>query len=299
MMLDQATLPRLHMHDGEPAIDGLTRLWDFVPDQVSRWHKRQILQAALRHSRLAPAWKVVRPITAQPAWVVYFMYIPDGVFLPTHRFALSRLRDQGVRVMIVCAAREPSAIPAEISAFADALYWKALSGYDFSAYAIALREISRKSPHADVLVINDSVYGPFTDIRDVLAHAPWELTGFTASSQIENHIQSYAFVLKDVTPARMQALSGIMFRWTAMSMPPAVIAVQESRFARMASKKMTVGAYWYAAKEDVLDPVLFRPIELLASGFPFLKRSLLGKHQKLQNAEQIKDILTGLGHPLD
>ena len=193
-----------------------------------------------------------------------------------------------------------SSIPRSIhvSTFADALYWKALSGYDFSAYSAALREISRKSPHADVLVINDSVYGPFTDVRSVLAQAPWELTGFTATSQVENHIQSYAFVLKDVTPARMRSLATVMFPWRALSNPHDVIQVQETRFARVAARSMRVGAYWFAEKEQVLDPTLFRPIELITAGFPFLKRSLTGKHQTLQDVEQIRELLFSLGHPV-
>jgi hypothetical protein len=54
-----------------------------------------------------------------------------------------------------------------------------------------------------------------------------------------------------------------------------VIQVQETRFARVAARSLRVGAYWFAEKEQVLDPTLFRPIELITAGFPFLSvRSL-------------------------
>ena len=286
------------VHASTASIAGMTRHWDFVPTPVPRWRIRQAVEMVVRNSQRRPGWQAILPVTSQRAWVVYFLFAPDGRFTPTHRFALERLRDTGHRLMVVCAAPAPAAIPAEITAFADALYWKALSGYDFSAYSAALREISRKSPHADVLVMNDSVYGPFTDVRSALDQAPWELTGFTATSQVENHIQSYAFVLKDVTPARMRALSTVMFPWRALSNPHDVIQVQETRFARVAARSLRVGAYWFAEKEQVLDPTLFRPIELMASGFPFLKRSLTGKHQNLQNIEQIRELLFSLGHPV-
>jgi lipopolysaccharide biosynthesis protein len=286
------------IHASTDTIAGMTRRWDFVPTPVQRWRIRQAVETVLRNSQPRPAWKAIVPLNAQPAWTVYFLFSPDGVFTPTHRFALERLRDAGHRLMVVCAAPSAAAIPAEVAAFADALYWKALSGYDFSAYSAALREISHKSPHADVLVINDSVYGPFTDVRSVLAQAPWELTGFTATSQVENHIQSYAFVLKDVTPARMRSLATVMFPWRALSHPHDVIQVQETRFARVAARSLRVGAYWFAEKEQVLDPTLFRPIELIAAGFPFLKRSLTGKHQTLQDVEQIRELLFSLGHPV-
>lgn len=280
------------------AIPGMTRDWNFVATPVQRWRIRQAVETVFRNSQPRPAWAAIRPVSVQAAWTVYFLFAPDGIFTPTHRFALTRLRDAGHRLMVVCATTSVSAIPAEVNHFADALYWKALPGYDFSAYSAALREIARRSPHADVLVINDSVYGPFTDVRPALTHAPWELTGFTATSQVENHIQSYAFVLKDVTPSRMRSLATVMFPWRALSNPHDVIQVQETRFARVASRSCSVGAYWFAEKEQVLDPTLFRPIELIAAGFPFLKRSLTGKHQALQNVEQIRDLLFTLGHPV-
>lgn len=295
-MTDLSTENSVHASNG--SIAGMTRRWDFVPTPVQRWRIRQAVETAVRNSEPRPEWQAIVPVTPQLAWTVYFLFSPDGVFTPAHRFALARLRDAGHRLMVVCAAPARSSVPAEITAFADALYWKALSGYDFSAYSAALREISRKSPHANVLVINDSVYGPFTDVRSVLEHAPWELTGFTATSQVENHIQSYAFVLKDVTPTRMRALATVMFPWRALSNPHDVIQVQETRFARVASRSLRVGAYWFAEKEQVLDPTLFRPIELVATGFPFLKRSLTGKHQTLQDVEQIRELLFLLGHPV-
>jgi hypothetical protein len=45
----------------------------------------------------------------------------------------------------------------------------------------------------------------------------WDLTGFTASSQLANHIQSYAFSLKSVDRARMLRLSPVMFPFNAIS----------------------------------------------------------------------------------
>jgi lipopolysaccharide biosynthesis protein len=295
--MTHSSIPR-SVHTSTDTIAGMTRRWDFVPTPVQRWRIRQAVETVVRNSQPRPGWQAILPLTAQSAWTVYFLFAPDGVFTPTHRFALERLRDAGHRLMVVCAASSVAAVPAEVATFADAVYWKALSGYDFSAYSAALREISRKSPHADVLVINDSVYGPFTDVRSVLAQAPWELTGFTATSQVENHIQSYAFVLKDVTPARMRSLATVMFPWRALSNPHDVIQVQETRFARVAARSLRVGAYWFAEKEQVLDPTLFRPIELITAGFPFLKRSLTGKHQTLQDVEQIRELLFSLGHPV-
>lgn len=280
-----------------PVIDGLTNHWDFVPSQVPRWRTRQVAEILLWKSRRSPHFVRIRPVDERPEWTVYFLFAPDGKFLPVHRFTLARLKDAGHRLMVICATSHVGVVPAEVGQYADAVYWKALNGYDFSAYSLALWEIGRRSPHANVLVLNDSVFGPFTDLRTALANPPWDLTGYTASSQVENHIQSYAFILKDVTKTRMRSLSGIMFPWTALNDAKDVITVQETRFSRIAAKSMRVGAYWFGEHEKVIDPTLVRSAELIAAGFPFLKRSLLTKHQRFQDPGRIREILFSLGHP--
>jgi len=280
------------------AIPGMTRDWDFVASTIPGWRKRHIAKIMLSRSQRSPDWQEMHAVSAQAAWTVYFMFAPDGRFDPAHGFTLARLRDAGHRVMVVCATRAPADIPVEVERYADALYWKGLAGYDFSAYSAALREIARKSPHATVMVINDSVYGPFADVREALDSPPWDLTGFTATSEIENHIQSYAFVLQDVTRRRMLSLASVMFPVLALSQTDDVIQVQESRFARIASHTMRVGSYWYADGMQVVNPTLVRPIELVAAGFPFLKRSLTGKLQDRQNVAEIRELLFTLGHPV-
>lgn len=279
-------------------VAGMTPHWDFVASAVPGWRTRQTVKIMLRRSQRRPGWQALRPVTAQAAWTVYFMFAPAGQFDAAHGFTLARLRDAGHRIMVVCAAPAPAAIPAEVGHFADALYWKGLSGYDFSAYSAALREIGRRSPHATVMVINDSVYGPFTDLRHALDHPPWELTGFTATAELENHIQSYAFVLQDVTRRRMLSLASVMFPVLALSEVNDVIQVQESRFARVASRSMRVGSFWYADGVQVVNPSLDRPVELVQAGFPFLKRSLTGKLQSRHDVSKIRELLFTLGHPV-
>lgn len=279
-------------------VSGMTRDWDFTPSPVAGWRTRQRIAAMLRRSQRGPGWQTIRPVTAQARWTVYFLFAPDGRFDPAHGFTLARLRDAGHRLMVVCATPSPSVVPAEVAQYADALYWKGLTGYDFSAYSAALREIACKSPHATVMVINDSVYGPFTDVRHVLDNPPWELTGFTATAEIENHIQSYAFVLADTTRSRMRSLASVMFPMLALSQTDDVIQVQESRFARVAARSMRVGSYWFADGVEVVNPSLERPIELVNAGFPFLKRSLTGKLKDRQDIARTRELLFALGHPV-
>ena len=189
-------------------------------------------------------------------------------------------------------------VPPELLAVCDAATWKGTTGFDFSAYSLALRAVARSSPGADVFLMNDSVLGPFGDIDSVLRNTPWQLTGFTAWSAFENHVQSYALFLRDVTPDLIRGLRTVLLERTAFNRFQDVVNWQESRLARVASRTMPVGALWFEPRFDAGDPSLVRAASLLRAGFPFLKRSLVGgKLAHRADQETLRGLLDERGHP--
>jgi lipopolysaccharide biosynthesis protein len=284
--------------ESSAAIPGLVRNWTFEPSPV-RWSDRfRTVNRVLRHGRRMPASAVLKPASPNARWVTYFAYVPDGELTPSQRFTLQSLKAMALPVLVVCACPRNAAVLQVLRKLCDALLWKDLPGYDFSAYRLALSHIAAVSPGADVLVMNDSVYGPFTDLRKVFDTAAWALTGFTASNQRAPHIQSYAFLLRDVRWATMARLATVLLPGVAFHQYRHVIDLQETRFARVAARSMSVGALWFGDMRTVGDPTLARPMELLDSGFPFLKRSLLGKHQGAIERDVVLARLQALGHPL-
>jgi hypothetical protein len=281
-----------------PRLAALQPDWTFTPTaapwrvQIARHRER------LRGRVAAPASEVLVPPKGEGAWIVYFVYLPEGRLDPAHRFALDRLRALGRRLLVVCAATNAAAIPAELSRAADALLWKALPGFDFSAYALGLRSLAEHCPGSDALVLNDSTFGPLVDFRPWLDRARWDLTGFTATSNVENHVQSYAFHLRDVTPKRLGALTSVMPRRHAFNHFWAVVLWQETRFARVAAKSMSVGSFLYADTPEIEDPTLQVALPLVAAGFPFLKRSLLGKLSHVAEREETLATLAAVGYPV-
>lgn len=255
------------------------------------------IRAILRSLRPAPASRELKPATPRRHWSLYFIWSPDGRLTPAHLYTLERLRARNAGLLVVIATPDVTQIPDTLFAMADALWWKAMPGFDFSGYAIGLHAIARQSPGADVFVMNDSVMGPFGDIDRLLAGAPWDLAGFTAASLFENHIQSYAFQLRAVTPSRMRALASVFPRLWRFDRFQDVIFGQETRFARVASRSMTVGAWWWYDTGKGLDLVLKEAFELISAGYPFLKRSLLGKSRGVQPVERLVATLADLGHP--
>lgn len=280
---------------------GLIHNWWFEPSRADSWFRRERIRDALLRLRRAPPTRILRAATRQSRWLLYFAFLPDGRLTPAHRFTLERLAEQGIKLLVVCASRSADEVPAELHDVSDALIWKGLSGFDFSAYAAGLRHLARRSPGCDVFVFNDSVLGPFADLGAFLDRAQWDLTGMTGSRNDENHIQSYAFILRDLTRRRLRALMTIFPPGAAFNDFAAVVRSQETRFARVAARRMSVGAFWFAAwHPENPDPTLFTADVLLDQGFPFIKKSALAKFRPVVGAamaEALDARLLAFGHP--
>ncbi len=278
-------------------IPGLSKDWAFVPNPT-RWLTWRRAVRHLLHARAAPRHVALKLPDQRDEWIVYFIYSPEGTLTEDRVFTLSRLKDLGLPLLIICASRAPEHIDPEIGRFADALIWKDLGGYDFSAYAIGLDAIAARSPGAAVCVLNDSVFGPFSDLRPILRTSPYDFLGFTASSLVENHIQSYAFAARSVTPQFMKHMRSIFPVKHAYNRAGDVILCQELAMARVASQYGSVGALWYGQAGMVMDPTLNKPLELLDAGFPFLKKSLLSKRGSFADRDAVVERLDRLHHPV-
>lgn len=271
--------------------------WPFV-------RSRPLLRTTLNRWRVLgtrvepPAWSVISEAKPRGQWIVYFIHAPRGTLTAAHRFTLERLSLEDAGLLVVCACPADGAVLDEVRLQCDALIWKDLPGWDFSAYAIGLEQIARQSPGANVLLMNDSVLGPFRRLTPFMQEPPWRLTGFTANAGNENHIQSYALVFSQVDPGLLRALSGVLSTEWAYNSASSVILWQETRLARAACRHMTVGAWWYTDTKVIGDLCLHAPAQLIEAGFPFLKRSLIGKFADVfQRQSEIRQLLSNLGHP--
>lgn len=202
--------------------------------------------------------------------------------------------------MLVCACPASHPVLDELESQCQALYWKEVKGWDFCAYSLGLTALAQHSSGSDVLVMNDSVYGPFVPLLPFLERAPWRLTGFTGNNQGENHIQSYAFIVRQLDVGLMQHMVNILDTRHRYRRQRAVVICQESLLASRAAEQYSVGAYWFTTSAEASDLCLGWPKQLLASGFPFMKRSLLGKFTDVfAPAEDMRGLLQSLGHPVD
>lgn len=162
----------------------LTHMWRFRASHIPLSIRLNRLKFSLINIRPPPWAKVIRNAEAKDRWVIYFAYLPNAHLSAQHLYTLQRLREQSLPVLLVCATSDP-AISGLLAKYSDAIILKGLTGYDFSAYSLALNHLAERSPGSDVLVMNDSVYGPFTDLNHAITVAPWDLTGFTSSRFVE------------------------------------------------------------------------------------------------------------------
>lgn len=271
--------------------------WAYVPSRPRleivwrRWKAKRAKEAG-------PAWKAIVPAVQRQRWLVYFVFLADGKLDAGHLFTLDRLAQEDASLLVICACPDGHPVLQELQSRSDALYWKATNGWDFSAYAIALSELARHSPGADVLVLNDSVFGPFRPLVPFMDAAPWRLTGLTGNAVEENHVQSYAFVVKSIDGELMDTLSPVMStQWSYNAADP-VILLQETLMARVVHSHIGVGAYFYTDGSRYEDLCLNCPEQLLEAGFPLLKRSLLGKFTGVfQDPKGMQALLRRQGHP--
>jgi lipopolysaccharide biosynthesis protein len=226
------------------------------------------------------------------------MYLPDGKLSVHHNFTLARLQSEAASLMIVCACPPEHAVLDTLAQQCDSLCWKAMQGYDFSGYAIGLSVLADCVAGSDVFVMNDSVIGPFSRLTPFIDEAQWRLTGLSAAAEVENHLQSFALIFRHLDTFFMQAIrSAISPRW-CYDQASAVILLQETVLARVASEHISVGSYWYTDGSRYRDLSLNCPEQLIDAGFPLLKRSLFGKFAgNFQDPKAMHALLKRLGHP--
>jgi lipopolysaccharide biosynthesis protein len=269
---------------------------DFVPSHISTSLRLRRLKVFLQHVTSVPASMLVRAPHTTGKWALYFVYSITGEIFEQHVFTIDRLKASGFKVLVVIgSAQIGNRLPDDLK-FADAVIVKDEHGFDFSGYAIGLRYLVHRFEEVDVLLLNDSVFGPFRDLMALLAETPWRLTGFTCSSAVEHHIQSYAFAFRGLDRNLLASLESVFFRHCALNFHGAVSYLQETRLARRASRVCSVGTLW-SSDEPSTDLTMANPLEFVDEGFPFLKRSLLGKFSSHFHRDAVLSVLRDKKHP--
>lgn len=181
-------------------------------------------------------------------------------------------------------------------------------GYDFGSWCTAIRVLSgAEQQYRTVIFANDSVYGPFCDIRTIVEEMEArgiDVWSMTSSKEFHPHLQSYFWAVSN------NGLHGDYFRffwreyYRYYSDRRRVIDFFELEFSRIASDRfgLKVGAYVEIEKFDFLlrgkikiskcNPTHHFALELLEDfGFPFVKRDLFMSGEYMEVYSALKECL--------
>lgn len=227
-------------------------------------------------------------------------WAPDSrLSLSTTRL-IRELQDAGYWVIVSSACPDPAPLVPHANSPIDMVRLTVLRrqniGYDFGSWAVAMREFEPLLGADKVLVVNDSLVGPFGSLTGVIADfetTTADVWGMVQSLQVTPHLQSY------FRGFRYGALREAPLRrfWRDLRVVPdklQLIATYEYGFSALLRQHgFTSAAYVHA--EDVvwgeLNPTIAGWERLLAAGVPFVKRELLRRNSLVPDSARIRPVL--------
>ena len=199
---------------------------------------------------------------------------------------LQELDAAGFETVLVSAAEAPGSI-GRICTWAPGepamperttVLRRANAGYDFGSWACALASFPGITAASRVLLVNDSLIGPFGPITDLLDG--FECTGSLAWGALSAnyphpHLQSFLLGFKDQI-LRTAPVSGFWSDVRVESGKNKVIRYGELELSELLSE---AGVGWQAAivppNTFELNPAVHAPRALIRRGFPFLKSGVV------------------------
>jgi len=204
-----------------------------------------------------------------------------GPLVSEHTLVLARgWAAAGFAVVLVVARDDTGSFDTEQDlGFCEAVLLRANSGYDFGAWAAAIRDLPELTDAGLLAIANDSVLGPLEGfaamIEEVRRH-PAELVGAVRSLEQGPHLQSFMLFFK---PAVLRDPAFARF-WRTVREGDRDWAIRryELRLERWFVRSgITTGALFPRADRTLpfTNPTLVHWRALLADGFPFVKLQLL------------------------
>ncbi len=193
-------------------------------------------------------------------------------------------------------------------------------GYDFGSWKVGIESIENIENVSELLLCNDSVYGPITDLNAILARCRAStgpsLIGLTESLEIQRHLQSY-FIYFNREAVALDFFSKFWKRVVPLRYKSSVISCYELGLSKNAEiAGANVHAIWsystvlstglpklstdsrtiIAARKFVVNPLHFFAHHLVAElSYPFAKKELIDRNpEAVPDSETLRKILDEL-----
>jgi lipopolysaccharide biosynthesis protein len=206
-------------------------------------------------SHVRKIWMCADPHSRSGREAVYVTYDPRGII---HDYVFSQVEDlaeAGYRVTF--ASNSPKLAAKDIETlhpFCRQIVWRRNVGYDFGAYKDGIAAIGDLDRLDNLLIMNDSVYGPFRSLRTLLSamdQTNTDFWGITDSWQHNYHIQSY-FVVFFQSALRTPEFRKFWRRMPYVNLKSWVIRNCEVKLTQILARKKlkarVLAPYWTVVK---------------------------------------------------
>ncbi|MDR0882344.1 MAG: hypothetical protein LBP55_07360 [Candidatus Adiutrix sp.] len=204
-------------------------------------------------------------------------YDPEQLVDPYVIHYLKALRDMGYELILASQGRP--ALTGELKALLLAAVGRIGPGWDFASWQCAFRAWPTLFEAREILLVNDSVFGPFSplnQIHETMSGVACDFWGLCESREIQPHLQSYYLVFRE------SAVKSQVFRdfWAELraSDRPQSIAAELGLTRKLAQGGLNPAAYVTSGSlpQTNISPIhyFWRPLQALF-GVPFFKRDLL------------------------
>ncbi len=212
---------------------------------------------------------------------LFVTYSPDDRIKPHVAFHCEAIARCGFKTVIVLVTDSlPNRSWRRLVGSDQSFIVRRNAGFDFGAWADVLRVHPELWTARSLLLVNDSILGPISDLAPILnaaRSAPADLVGLTQSFQIAPHLQSYFLLMKN----RALVSSGPRRFWADVRNLPTkqdVIETYEVTLMQYCQQHGVVcGALFPVTdlKEIATNPTVNGWRRLLDRGFPYMKAEVL------------------------
>lgn len=210
---------------------------------------------------------------------IFACYCPDGQLPASAKILLDWIKRSGVSVLCVVATEKSGSV----AGFDDdlAIIVRDNAGYDFAAWALALRVIPSLWAARSLLFANDSVYGPIdsdnNNLITMMLAAPADCVALTVSKEVALHFQSYFFIFKN------QAMASRAVRqfWSSVRVlrdqTRLIHEYEISLFSTLFGAGLACQALFGSMSDKTVaaNPTLHHWRALIAADFPFIKKRVI------------------------
>ena len=164
-----------------------------------------------RHTWVVQRWQGHGALATANRIAIFVHYDRHGQVADYVRYYLEQLATAGYGILFVTnSPKLTSTALADLQCRCDLILRRRNVGYDFGAYRDALHEIPDLGKLDSLILANDSVYGPFHPLAELLAQTDpqqADIWGINDSYDRYYHLQSYFLVLHRpaLTNARLRA----------------------------------------------------------------------------------------------